>query len=168
MDMDRGTRKDHSALTHCKPVFGTVLQKRMALFSRKKQAVTNEMAREDEEKTAFYTEQGTYCYMKMPFGLKNMGATYQRLVDPTFQSQKGRNLEAYVDDMVVWCRRGQIFGIHGHIRRNQGKPQKDKGHIGSHFPENIEGNAKSQWKASFFKSFPRQVSRKGSLFLQHP
>ncbi|GJV27762.1 reverse transcriptase domain-containing protein [Tanacetum coccineum] len=60
-----------------------------------------QMAREDEEKTAFYTEQGTYCYMKMPFGLKNAGATYQRLVDSTFQNQIGRNLEAYVDDMVI-------------------------------------------------------------------
>ncbi|GKA18710.1 reverse transcriptase domain-containing protein [Tanacetum coccineum] len=60
-----------------------------------------QMAKEDEEKTAFYTEQGTYCYTKMPFGLKNAGATYQRLVDSTFQSQIGRNLEAYVDDMVI-------------------------------------------------------------------
>ncbi|GJX94881.1 reverse transcriptase domain-containing protein [Tanacetum coccineum] len=60
-----------------------------------------QMAKEDEEKTAFYTEQGTYCYTKMPFGLKNAGATYQRLVDSTFQNQIGRNLEAYVDDMVI-------------------------------------------------------------------
>ncbi|GKD35376.1 reverse transcriptase domain-containing protein [Tanacetum coccineum] len=60
-----------------------------------------QMAKEDEEKTAFYTEQGTYCYTKMPFGLKNAGATYQRLVDSVFQSQIGRNLEAYVDDMVI-------------------------------------------------------------------
>ena len=37
----------------------------------------------------------------MPFGLKNAGATYQRLVDSAFQSQIGRNLEAYVDDMVI-------------------------------------------------------------------
>ncbi|GKA82943.1 reverse transcriptase domain-containing protein [Tanacetum coccineum] len=59
-----------------------------------------QMAKEDEEKTAFYTEQGTYYYTKMPFGLKNAGATYQRLVDSTFQSQIGRNLEAYVDDML--------------------------------------------------------------------
>lgn len=59
------------------------------------------MAREDEEKTAFYTEQGTYCYTKMPFGLKNAGATYQRIIDSAFQSQIGRNLEAYVDDMVI-------------------------------------------------------------------
>ncbi|GKE36636.1 reverse transcriptase domain-containing protein [Tanacetum coccineum] len=60
-----------------------------------------QMAEEDEEKTAFYTDQGTYCYTKMPFGLKNAGATYQRLVDEAFQSQIGRNLEAYVDDIVV-------------------------------------------------------------------
>nr|GEY69679.1 reverse transcriptase domain-containing protein [Tanacetum cinerariifolium] len=59
------------------------------------------MIEEDEEKTTFYTDQGTYCYTKMPFGLKNAGATYQRLVDLTFQSQIGRNLEAYVDDMVI-------------------------------------------------------------------
>ncbi|GJX33498.1 reverse transcriptase domain-containing protein [Tanacetum coccineum] len=60
-----------------------------------------QMASDDEEKTAFYTDQGTYCYTKMPFGLKNTGATYQRLVDTAFQSHIGRNLEAYVDDMVI-------------------------------------------------------------------
>nr|GEW07406.1 reverse transcriptase domain-containing protein [Tanacetum cinerariifolium] len=60
-----------------------------------------QMAKEDEEKMAFYTDQGTYCYTKMPFGLKNVGATYQRLVDLTFQSQIGRNFKAYVDDMVI-------------------------------------------------------------------
>nr|GEX88909.1 reverse transcriptase domain-containing protein [Tanacetum cinerariifolium] len=60
-----------------------------------------QMAPDDEEKTAFYRNEGTYCYTKMTFGLKNAGATYQRLVDTDFQSQIGRNLEAYVDDMVI-------------------------------------------------------------------
>nr|GFA34287.1 reverse transcriptase domain-containing protein [Tanacetum cinerariifolium]GFA34326.1 reverse transcriptase domain-containing protein [Tanacetum cinerariifolium] len=60
-----------------------------------------QMAKEDEEKIAFYTDQGTYCYPKIPFGLKNTGATYQRLIDGAFQSHIGRNLEAYVDDMVI-------------------------------------------------------------------
>ncbi|GJR00256.1 hypothetical protein Tco_0523240 [Tanacetum coccineum] len=45
-----------------------------------------QMVEEDKEKTAFYTDQGTYCYTKMPFGLKNAEATYQRLVDGAFQS----------------------------------------------------------------------------------
>nr|GEY75571.1 hypothetical protein [Tanacetum cinerariifolium] len=38
---------------------------------------------------------------KMPFGLKNTGATYQRLMDKAFESQMGRNIEIYVDDLVV-------------------------------------------------------------------
>nr|GEW07992.1 reverse transcriptase domain-containing protein [Tanacetum cinerariifolium] len=59
------------------------------------------MAEEDEEKIAFITSQGVFCYSKMPFGLKNAGATYQRLVDKAFQKQINRNLEVYVDDLVI-------------------------------------------------------------------
>nr|KYP69301.1 Transposon Ty3-G Gag-Pol polyprotein [Cajanus cajan] len=55
----------------------------------------------DEEHTAFITEQANYCYHVMPFGLKNAGATYQRLMDKVFANQIGRNLEVYVDDMVI-------------------------------------------------------------------
>nr|KYP64516.1 Transposon Ty3-G Gag-Pol polyprotein [Cajanus cajan] len=55
----------------------------------------------DEEYTAFITEQANYYYHVMPFGLKNAGATYQRLMDKVFTDQIGRNLEVYVDDMVV-------------------------------------------------------------------
>ncbi|GJT35327.1 reverse transcriptase domain-containing protein [Tanacetum coccineum] len=46
-----------------------------------------QMAESDEEKTAFHTSQGVYCYTKMPFGLKNASATYQRLVDKAFDIQ---------------------------------------------------------------------------------
>ncbi|GKD46014.1 reverse transcriptase domain-containing protein, partial [Tanacetum coccineum] len=60
-----------------------------------------QMTKKDEEKTAFHTEEGVFCYTKMPFGLKNAGATYQRLVDSAFKEQIGVNLEAYVDDMVI-------------------------------------------------------------------
>nr|GEW34634.1 reverse transcriptase domain-containing protein [Tanacetum cinerariifolium] len=42
-----------------------------------------------------------YCYTKMPFGLKNAGTTYQRLMDKAFEGQIGRNIEVYVDDLVV-------------------------------------------------------------------
>jgi hypothetical protein len=60
-----------------------------------------QMATEDEEKTAFHTSQGVYYYTKMPFGLKNAEATYQRLVDNAFEKQVGRNLKFYVDDLVI-------------------------------------------------------------------
>nr|GFA36974.1 reverse transcriptase domain-containing protein [Tanacetum cinerariifolium] len=60
-----------------------------------------QLAEPDEEKTTFHIGQGVYCYTKMPFGLKNAGATYQRLVDKAFDSQIGRNIEVYVDDLVV-------------------------------------------------------------------
>nr|GEV27607.1 reverse transcriptase domain-containing protein [Tanacetum cinerariifolium] len=60
-----------------------------------------QLAKPDEEKTTFHTGQGVYCYTKMPFGLKNAGATYQRLMDKAFESQIGGNIEVYVDDLVV-------------------------------------------------------------------
>src|ERR1044071_7289277 len=60
-----------------------------------------QMAYEDEDRTAFRTDRGVYCYTKMPFGLKNAGATYQRLMDQAFEEQIGRNLEVYVDDLVI-------------------------------------------------------------------
>nr|GEW32955.1 reverse transcriptase domain-containing protein [Tanacetum cinerariifolium] len=60
-----------------------------------------QLAEPDEEKIAFHTGQGVYCYTKMPFGLKNAGATYQRQMDKAFESQIGQNIEVYVDDLVV-------------------------------------------------------------------
>lgn len=59
------------------------------------------MAEEDQEKTAFIISQGLYCYKVMPFVLKNAEATYQRLVNKMFSKQICRNMEVYVDDMLV-------------------------------------------------------------------
>ena len=59
------------------------------------------MDEEDQEKIAFITSQGFYCYKVMPFRVKNVGATYQRLVNKMFNKQIGRNMEVYVDDMLV-------------------------------------------------------------------
>ena len=55
----------------------------------------------DEEKTAFITPRGLYCYKVMSFGLKNAGATYQRLVTKMIQDHLGKTVEVYIDDMVV-------------------------------------------------------------------
>ena len=109
------------------------------------------MTEENQEKTAFITSQGLYCYKVMPFGLKNAGATYQRLVNKMFSKQIGRNMEVYVDDMLVkskeelthlddlketfttfrqyqmklnpskWCSLRKVFGIHGVLERNRSK-----------------------------------------------
>ncbi|GLU06784.1 hypothetical protein SLE2022_237810 [Rubroshorea leprosula] len=59
------------------------------------------MAPEDEEKTSFDAGDEIYCYVMMPFGLKNAGATYQKMVTIVFHAQIGKNLEVYVDDIVV-------------------------------------------------------------------
>ncbi|WJZ83260.1 hypothetical protein VitviT2T_002958 [Vitis vinifera] len=62
------------------------------------------MAPEDMEKTSFITEWGTYCYRVMPFGLKNAGATYQRAATTLFHDMMHRDVEVYVDDMIVKSR----------------------------------------------------------------
>ena len=64
------------------------------------------MAKEDQEKTAFIMSQGLYCYKVMPFGLKNIGETYQRLVNKMFNKQIRRNVKVYVDDMLVKSKEG--------------------------------------------------------------
>ena len=64
---------------------------------------------DDQEKTSFVTAQGTYCYRVMSFGLKNAGATYQRLVNRMFQKQIGATMEVYIDDMLV---KSTTAGLH--------------------------------------------------------
>jgi hypothetical protein len=56
---------------------------------------------EDEEKTSFITPYGVYCYQVMPFGLKNAGATYQRMMQNCLGNQIGRNVQVYIDKMVI-------------------------------------------------------------------
>ncbi|RDX66364.1 Retrovirus-related Pol polyprotein from transposon opus, partial [Mucuna pruriens] len=85
----------------------------------------------DEEKTAFIIEVGAFCYKVMPFGLKNAGATYQRLIDKVFKEIIGKDMEVYVDDMVVKSSKAethyhtlkQVFAI---LRKNQLKLNPEK------------------------------------------
>src|SRR4051812_24163395 len=67
------------------------------------------MAVEDVEKTAFLTPCGVYCYTCMPFGLRNAGATFHRLMHIALGRQLGRNAEAYVDDIVVKSREAKTL-----------------------------------------------------------
>ena len=62
------------------------------------------MAPEDIGKTSFITKWGTYCYRVMSFELKNAGATYQRAVATLFHDMMHRDVEVYVNDMIVKSR----------------------------------------------------------------
>ncbi|GJX96095.1 reverse transcriptase domain-containing protein [Tanacetum coccineum] len=75
-----------------------------------------QMAEPDEEKMTFHTIHGVYCYTKMPFGLKNAGATYQRLVDKAFDNQVGRNIKVGRN----------VLGVHDQPGRDKTVSQQNK------------------------------------------
>ncbi|XP_070009984.1 uncharacterized protein [Nicotiana sylvestris] len=62
------------------------------------------MDEEDAEKTAFTTPWGTYCYRGMPFGLKNVGATYMRAMTAIFHDMMHQEIKVYVDDVIIKSR----------------------------------------------------------------
>ena len=76
-------------------------------FSRYNQI---KMAPEGMEKTSFITSWGTYCYKIMPFSLKNTGATYQRVTTTLLHELIHKEVEVYVDDMIVKSK-----DLEGHI-----------------------------------------------------
>jgi hypothetical protein len=59
------------------------------------------MKKEDESKTSFITPSGTYCYLRMPEGLKNAGGSFSRMTARVLHSQIGKNVLTYVDDIIV-------------------------------------------------------------------
>jgi hypothetical protein len=63
------------------------------------------MKESDQLATSFITLFGMYCYVTMPFGLRNVGATYQRCMQHVFGDHIGRTIEAYIDDIVVKTRK---------------------------------------------------------------
>jgi hypothetical protein len=63
------------------------------------------MKESDQLAASFITPFGMYCYVTMPFGLRNAGATYQRCMQHVFGDHIGRTVEAYVDDIVVKTRK---------------------------------------------------------------
>ena len=101
-DLNRACPKDSFLLPRINQLVdsttGHKLLTFMDAFSRYNQI---KMVEEDQEKTAFITSQGLYCDKVMPFGLKNARDTYQRLVNKMFSKQIGKNMEVYVDDMLV-------------------------------------------------------------------
>ena len=60
-----------------------------------------QMKESDQLATSFITPIGAYCYVTMPFGLKNVRATYQHCMKRCLHKQIGRNIEAYFDYIVI-------------------------------------------------------------------
>ena len=109
-DLNKACPKDNYPLPRINQLVDSTAGHRllsfMDAFSRYNQI---RMDKTNEEKTSFVTSQGLFCYKVMPFGLKNAGATYQRLGNHMFHPQIGQNVEVYVDDMLV---KSQDEGIH--------------------------------------------------------
>ena len=63
---------------------------------------------EDRHKTTFTTPWGTFEYIRMPFGLSNAGATFQRAMDYAFRGLIGKIVEIYQDDLTVFLRMGKV------------------------------------------------------------
>jgi hypothetical protein len=85
----------------------------------------------DQLATSFITSFGMYCYMTMPFGLRNAGATYQQCMQHVFGDHIGRAAEAYVDDIVVKTRKADdLVSDHritfGCLRANEVKLNPEK------------------------------------------
>jgi hypothetical protein len=63
------------------------------------------MKESDHLATSFVTPYGTYCYVEMPFGLKNAGATYQCTMQKCLADQIGRSIHAYMDNIVIMSKK---------------------------------------------------------------
>ena len=101
-DLNKAYPKDNYPLPRIDTLVNSTLRHQllsfMDAFSGYNQIKLNEA---DQEKTSFVTSQGIFCYKMMPFGLKNVSATYQRLMNRMFVHQIRRNMQVYVDDMLV-------------------------------------------------------------------
>jgi hypothetical protein len=101
-DLNKHCPKDHFGLPRIdqdvNSTTGCVLLCFLDCYSGYHQIVLKE---EDQIKTVFITPFGTYAYKTMSFGLKNAGATYQRVIQMCFADQQHRNVETYMDDVVI-------------------------------------------------------------------
>ena len=100
-DLNRACPKDSYPLPRIDTLVDSTARHELLSFMDTFSSYNQIKMEEDQEKTSFVTSQGLFCYEVMPFGLKNAGATYQRLMNKMFMHQLGRNIQVYVDDMLV-------------------------------------------------------------------
>ena len=104
-DLNRTCPKDNFSLPHIDLLIDNIAGYEMLSFMDRFLAYNQiQLAEEDQDKTSFTTPCGTYCYVVMPFGLKNAGATYQRAMMAIFHNMIHIDMEVYVDDILVKSR----------------------------------------------------------------
>ncbi|KAI3742755.1 hypothetical protein L1987_60450 [Smallanthus sonchifolius] len=101
-DLNKACPKDPFPLPHIDSMVDAIAGHEMLTFMDASSGFQQiQMEPSDQEDTAFMTPTGIYCYIAMPFGLKNAGATYQRLGNMMFKEKLRDTMEVYIDDMVV-------------------------------------------------------------------
>ncbi|GAU39327.1 hypothetical protein TSUD_60780 [Trifolium subterraneum] len=101
-DLNKASPKDNLPLPHIDVLVDNTAKSKVFSFMDGFSGYNQiKMAVEDREKTAFITPWGTFCYKVMPFGLTNAGATYQRGMTTLFHDMMHKEIEVYVDDMIV-------------------------------------------------------------------
>ncbi|KAL0409536.1 UNVERIFIED_CONTAM: hypothetical protein Sradi_1888000 [Sesamum radiatum] len=123
------------------------------------------LALEDHKRVSFITSGSTFYYVAMPFGLKNVGATYQMLVDKIFRPQLGRNIEVYMDDMLVKSKEAHHHD-HGDPARYRGQPKKNQGHPGHGTPTNINEVQRLTRRIPALSRFISKSAEKGLPFFK--
>jgi hypothetical protein len=102
-NLNRCSLKDNYPLPKMDHILQRVVgAKRISMFDRYSGYNQISVVEEDKKKTYFTTPWGTFMYEKMPFGMMNAGATFQRAMDISFLGEKYRFLVIYLDDITVF------------------------------------------------------------------
>ena len=119
-DLNKASLKDDFPLPHIDILVDNTARHALLSFMDDFSGYNHiKMAPEDMEKTSFITPWGTYCYKVMPLGLKNVGATYQRATTTLLRDLINKEVQVYVDDMIVKPkdREGHILALQKFFER---------------------------------------------------
>nr|GEY47067.1 hypothetical protein [Tanacetum cinerariifolium] len=130
------------------------------------------MTKNDEENTDFHTEKGVFCYTKMPFGLKNAGATYQRLVDSAFKECRTNLLhpskdkhEIQPEKVFVRYGGGKVLGLHSYFRGIRANPEKAKAVMDMPSPKTLKQMQSLSGKLAALNRFLSKSAERSLPFL---
>ncbi|GKD70832.1 reverse transcriptase domain-containing protein [Tanacetum coccineum] len=102
MDINKACPKEHHSLPVIEQKVEDLHRHRLKCFLDAYKGYHQiPIAERDEEKNSLLHERRVFCYRRLPFGLKNASATYQRLIDKVFNHQLGRNMKVNADNIVI-------------------------------------------------------------------